>query len=71
MMLVLTRRIGEEIVIADTIRVRVLLVEGQKVRLGIVAPREVGVVRAELPANNAERTSSNGQTDGPAAPARS
>ena len=37
-MLVLTRRLGEEIVIADDIRVTVLSLTGQKVRLGIEAP---------------------------------
>jgi carbon storage regulator len=47
-MLVLTRRIGEEIVIADNIRVRVLAVRGNHIRLGITAPPSVPVVRQEL-----------------------
>jgi carbon storage regulator len=47
-MLVLTRRIGEEIVIADNTRVVVLAIKGQKVRLGINAPPSVGVLRQEL-----------------------
>jgi carbon storage regulator len=47
-MLVLTRRIGEEIVIADEIRVKVLAVSGQRVRLGITAPSSVPVARMEL-----------------------
>jgi carbon storage regulator len=47
-MLVLSRRIGEEIVIADDIRVTVLSVTGTQVRLGITAPRSVPVTRAEL-----------------------
>ena len=47
-MLVLTRRIGEEIVIAGNIRVAVLQVNGQKVRLGITAPSSVSVWRHEL-----------------------
>ena len=47
-MLVLSRRIGEEIVINDNIRVTVVAVKGDRVRLGIVAPREVTVDRAEV-----------------------
>ena len=47
-MLVLTRRIGEEIVIADNIRVTVLAIEGQKVRLGITAAPSISVDREEV-----------------------
>ena len=47
-MLVLTRRIGEEIVIAGNIRVTVVAVNGQRVRLGITAPSSVPVARLEL-----------------------
>jgi carbon storage regulator len=47
-MLVLTRRIGEEIVIADNIRVKVVAVHGNRVRLGIVAPQDVTVHREEI-----------------------
>jgi carbon storage regulator len=47
-MLVLTRRAGEEIVIAGNIRVMVVAVNGQKVRLGITAPPAVPVARREL-----------------------
>jgi carbon storage regulator CsrA len=47
-MLVLTRRVGEEIVIADNIRVMVVTVRGQTTRLGITAPPSVPVVRLEL-----------------------
>jgi carbon storage regulator len=47
-MLVLTRRIGEEIVINDNIRVTVVSIEGGKVRLGIAAPPEVRVDRQEV-----------------------
>ncbi len=53
-MLVLTRRVGEEIVIDGDIRVTVLEVRGNQVRLGIVAPQDVRVLRQELehrPAN--------------------
>jgi carbon storage regulator len=47
-MLVLTRRVGEEIVIAGNIRVTVVAIEGQKTRLGITAPPSVRVARMEL-----------------------
>ena len=47
-MLVLTRRIGEQIVIDDNIIVTIIAVEGGKVRVGIQAPRSVTVDRAEV-----------------------
>jgi carbon storage regulator len=47
-MLVLTRRIGEEVVIAGDIRVSVVAINGHRVRLGITAPPAVPVARREL-----------------------
>ena len=47
-MLVLTRRIGEEIVIGGDIRVTVLEVHGNKVRIGVEAPKSVRVDRQEI-----------------------
>lgn len=47
-MLILTRRIGESIVIEDNIKVAVLGVKGNQVRLGIEAPRKVAVHREEI-----------------------
>jgi carbon storage regulator len=47
-MLVLTRRLGEAIVIGGDVRVTVLLTEGGKVRLGISAPHTTRVDRAEV-----------------------
>jgi carbon storage regulator len=47
-MLVVTRRAGEEVVIDGHIRVRVTLVHGGRVRLGIIAPENVRVDRAEV-----------------------
>lgn len=47
-MLVLTRRIDESIIIQDNIVVTILGIEGDKVKLGITAPREVPVLRQEL-----------------------
>jgi carbon storage regulator len=46
--LVLTRRPGERIVIADNIVVTVLQVKGGNIRLGVEAPADVHVVRKEL-----------------------
>lgn len=47
-MLVLTRKALEEIVIAGNIRVKVLEINGSRVRLGISAPDQVPVWRGEL-----------------------
>jgi carbon storage regulator len=47
-MLILTRRIGEIIVIGESIRVVVVAVSGGAVRLGINAPKEVTVHRQEV-----------------------
>jgi carbon storage regulator len=47
-MLVLSRRLGEEIVINGNIRLRVVEVDGNRVRLGVVAPRNVTVDRSEV-----------------------
>ncbi len=53
-MLVLTRRIDDTIVIDGTIRVKVLSVKGNTVRLGIVAPPAVTVDREEVHQRRAE-----------------
>jgi carbon storage regulator len=47
-MLVLSRKANEAIIINDSIRVTVLGIKGDRVRLGIEAPREVTVDRAEV-----------------------
>ena len=47
-MLVLTRKLMEKLYIGDNVCVTVVRLEGGQVRLGIDAPREVAVVRAEL-----------------------
>ena len=47
-MLVLSRRIGEEIVIDDTTRVVVLGVRGNRIRLGISAPPHIAIQRSEV-----------------------
>jgi carbon storage regulator len=47
-MLVLTREVGEFMLIGDSIEVRVLRVEGGQVRIGIIAPRHISIKRGEL-----------------------
>jgi carbon storage regulator len=47
-MLILTRKIGETIMIGDDVQVTVLGVKGNQVRIGVVAPKEVGVHREEI-----------------------
>lgn len=47
-MLVLTRKVGEQIIIGDNIRVRVLSIQGNQVRLGFEAPASVSIQRQEL-----------------------
>lgn len=47
-MLVLSRKKGETIIIGDQIEVKVLSIEGEQVKLGIVAPKTVKVNRSEV-----------------------
>ena len=47
-MLVLSRRVGESVVIGDDVTITILEVRGDVVRVGIDAPRSIAVHRAEL-----------------------
>ena len=47
-MLILTRRVGESLMIGDDINVTVLGIRGNQVRLGVDAPKEVAVHREEI-----------------------
>jgi carbon storage regulator len=47
-MLVLTRKPGQSIMIGDGVEIQVLSVAGEKVRLGVTAPREVSIFRNEV-----------------------
>jgi carbon storage regulator len=47
-MLILTRRVGESLMVGDEITVTVLGVKGNQVRIGVNAPRDVAVHREEI-----------------------
>ncbi len=47
-MLILTRRVGETLMIGDDVKVTVLGVKGNQVRIGVDAPRDVTVHREEI-----------------------
>ena len=47
-MLILTRRVGETLMVGDEVTVTVLGVKGNQVRIGVNAPREVAVHREEI-----------------------
>jgi len=47
-MLVLTRKLGETIVIGDDITIKVVDIHGKQIRLGIEAPTEISIFRGEI-----------------------
>lgn len=47
-MLVLTRRPGQSILIGDNIEMKIIDIQGDQVRIGINAPRDVSILRKEL-----------------------
>ena len=54
-MLVLSRKQNQEIIIGDNIKITVVKMKGNTVRLGIEAPREVNVRRGELPRHDSPK----------------
>ena len=61
-MLILSRKVGERIVIADNIVLTLLEVQGKRARLGIDAPADVHIRRQELPPHDSETGGSNSTT---------
>ena len=59
-MLILTRRVGETLVIGDDITVTVLGVKGNQARLGVNAPKEIAVHREEI-FNRIKREQADGE----------
>ena len=47
-MLILTRRVGETIMVGDEVQVTVLGIKGNQIRIGINAPEEISVHREEI-----------------------
>jgi len=61
-MLILTRRVGESLMVGDDVTITVLGVKGNQVRVGVKAPKEVAVHREEI-LNRIEEASSKEHSD--------
>jgi carbon storage regulator CsrA len=62
-MLVLTRKLQQQIKIGDGIVVTILRVKGNTVRVGVQAPRDVRVIRGELPKSGEEPLADEGHAE--------
>ena len=58
-MLVLSRKLGEKIVIGDNIVVTVVKIDRNQIRIGIEAPHEVPVYREEISPNRVQKTTAD------------
>lgn len=63
-MLVLSRKIQEQVRIGDNITLTILQIKGKTVRVGIEAPRDVRVVRGELPPKETAHTTTEEESEG-------
>jgi len=61
--LILTRKVGESVLIGDGIKVSILAVKGNQVRVGIDAPKEVSVHREEVRARLDAEGQNRGESD--------
>ena len=68
-MLILTRRVGETVMIGEDIAITVLRVKGNQVRLGVDAPKTVSVQREEIYQRIQTETTPIDDADAPALPA--
>ena len=67
-MLILTRRVGEVVMIGNDVSVTVLGVKGNQIRLGINAPKKVEVYRAEIFERIQKERAQRGATDSSTSP---
>jgi carbon storage regulator len=68
-MLILTRRVGETVMIGNDVTVTVLGVKGNQVRVGVNAPKEIAVHREEIYERIKRETQNGGAARGPDADA--
>jgi carbon storage regulator len=64
-MLILTRRVGESLIIGDEVTVTVLGVKGNQVRIGVNAPKEVAVHREEIYQRIQQEQAAHGSAEPP------
>jgi carbon storage regulator len=61
--LILTRKVGESVLIGDGIKVSILAVKGNQVRVGIDAPKDISVHREEVRARLQAEAQNRGESD--------